>query len=103
MTPDLITRYTQGDCYILAGEISRLTGWPVVASVTYAHVLVKHPSGMLLDISGLHPPGEFGDCISYPVCDVSWWAVFPDTAERVHDDAVLLLESLNDSSVTHQP
>jgi hypothetical protein len=57
-----IDAFTQGDCWALAIELSFMTGWPCVCIGTtdayagdeWAHVMVRMPDGMLLDIEGRH-------------------------------------------------
>jgi hypothetical protein len=64
--------YAHGDCGLMAFTISEITGWPVMYSPDWPctvrgcakqhpggpHMLVRHPSGKLLDIDGLHEEGE---------------------------------------------
>lgn len=66
--------YCHGDCGSLAFAINELTGWPVVISYNWPcvielcpkshdggpHMLVRHPSGKLLDIDGLHEESKAG-------------------------------------------
>lgn len=53
-------RFLTGDCHLLAQEIHRRTGWPMVAIVPnddpsdWIHVLVETPAGTLLDVQGEH-------------------------------------------------
>lgn len=77
-TKDLVTRYTQGDCYVLAPEIHKLTGWKIAIqhnadrngfktlsdeSAWYScHVFCVSPCGQFaLDINGLTPLKEIKD------------------------------------------
>lgn len=52
-----IKRFTEGDCYVLALEINKLTGWPVV-DIGQVHAVVKTPCNNYLDIEGLHTKEE---------------------------------------------
>ena len=68
MSPDKVKRYLEGECYRLAMEVSRLTGWPMVVldldpdypddrdggPPGLAHVMVRMPDGRLLDAEGPH-------------------------------------------------
>lgn len=52
------TRFTKGDCGILARAIHKRTGWPVCTFTDWAgrpglHAFVKRPDGTFLDIEGL--------------------------------------------------
>lgn len=52
-----IERFTEGDCWILALEIHRLTGWQIQAfhwgdGLPDWHVWVQTPQGLCLDIEG---------------------------------------------------
>lgn len=94
---DIITRYTQGDCGLLAAEISKLTGWPTVLYIGERgnHMLVRCPDGRLLDIMGLHHPAEFPGARHLDGGPPCWWPTYTeDTPERVHADAVALLAAL---------
>ena len=65
---DVIEAFTEGDCWALAHEISALTGWGIfavggqydydsaetVADRGWDHMFVRHPSGYLVDIEGVH-------------------------------------------------
>ena len=71
-TPTDVHNFTEGDCWILAHAIREITGWDVVAVGSQAafdaatrprerewsHMLVRHPSGMLLDITGAYTDEE---------------------------------------------
>jgi hypothetical protein len=59
--------YAHGDCAAFAFAVSDITGWPVVYNFCWPcvvelcpkegggpHIMVRHPSGRLLDIDGLH-------------------------------------------------
>jgi hypothetical protein len=75
--------YAHGDCGLLAFTIHDLTGWPVVYSPDWPcrvrgcakqhdggpHMLVRHPCGQLLDIDGLHCPGDDGHVTIYDYAD----------------------------------
>ncbi len=67
--------FTCGDCHHLARAVHELTGWPLVAGSFIGieefdvavsvdgrrpagHAAVRHPSGKLLDIEGLHEDTE---------------------------------------------
>lgn len=63
---DLVVRYTEGDCWALAGALHDLTGWQVVAVIPdtpdaippgkfasdWYHMAVRTPDGRILDIQG---------------------------------------------------
>lgn len=60
-----VQRFTEGDCWILAVEIHRLTGWQMQAfhwglkeALPDWHVWVQTPQGFCLDIEGLHTKEE---------------------------------------------
>lgn len=51
--------FTRGACWILAEEISRVTGWEIrVFYPPYPHAFVRTPDGKYLDIEGLRSGGE---------------------------------------------
>jgi len=61
--------FTQGDCGLLAEELHRRTGYPVVAvgtrgggldGTTWEHIAVRAPDGRLLDVTGIQPEAETG-------------------------------------------
>ncbi len=70
--PDLIDRYTLGDCAVLADAVARRNGWGVVVVgrleesewggdveyevETLIHAWARRPDGALVDIRGVHPP-----------------------------------------------
>lgn len=57
------TRYTNGECGLLARAMHEQTGWPIVGlgpvsgdeSITVQHVAVRTPDGRLLDVTGVQP------------------------------------------------
>lgn len=54
----LLTRFTEGDCHILARAIHEATGWPMATFVSEdgepdLHAFVKLPNGRFLDIEGI--------------------------------------------------
>lgn len=59
-TEQEMQRFTEQDCHQLAREIHRRSGWALQAGYEHhrqcqnGHVAVRHPSGYLLDIEGLH-------------------------------------------------
>lgn len=67
---DVIEAFTEGDCWALAEEVQKLTGWDIVGLGTadeagrsaseryWEHMAVRRPDGSILDITGLH--GERG-------------------------------------------
>lgn len=68
-TPDILARFLEGECGVLALELHRLTGWPIYAvymlepgeNVAYsipAHYVIKTPNEMFLDIIGLRTADE---------------------------------------------
>lgn len=66
--------FTQGDCWMLAEEISKITGWPRCAFDqgygSDTHAFVRTPAGTLLDIDGETDEGEFR--IRWDCYDESW-------------------------------
>jgi hypothetical protein len=56
-------RFTCGDCHILAGELSNLTGWPIYCfgerDLLDLHCFVVPRGGWALDVEGLHRLGDF--------------------------------------------
>jgi hypothetical protein len=63
--------FTLGGCWILAEDLHRTTGWPLVLVATSAktrpdgataygwvHVLVRSPDGRLIDVEGVHDPAD---------------------------------------------
>lgn len=59
--------FSQGDCGVLAAELYRQTGYPVVAvgvreegfdGTSWQHVAVRAPDGRLLDVTGIRPESE---------------------------------------------
>lgn len=67
-------RFTSSDCDVLADELHRRTGWPIVAvgdgaygTVGWVHAGVMTPAGLILDVKGLHEPqdwvGAYGDIV----------------------------------------
>lgn len=64
--PD-VSRFTEGDCHVLARELSKLTGWPCV-TFDYPndprgsiHCAVQMPDGRIMDVLGIHDPGDFSE------------------------------------------
>lgn len=57
--PSLITRFTEGDCHILAKHLSEQSGWPMCAFGIPGrikldrHAFVRRPDGKILDVQGL--------------------------------------------------
>lgn len=93
-----ITRYTQSDCYILAGAIHDLTGWPPALlsadNGETGHVVTVMPDGRYLDVRGTHTAltTELPDAaltILTSVEDLGWGATFPD--DETQQTAVELL------------
>jgi hypothetical protein len=113
--------YAHGDCGLLAFTISEITGWPVMFSPDWPcalagcakrhpggpHMLVRHPTGKLLDIDGLHEPTmtqptiyEYDDEIKVPtgflglsVVRLAAWradrvSFYDLTEEKIHMDAM---------------
>ena len=51
-----ITRYTEGDCWILALALAERSGWTVAATADEGHIfIIKPDSDLALDIEGLRP------------------------------------------------
>jgi hypothetical protein len=56
----IISRYTEGDCWLLAVELNKLLGWTVIVNhyqgmdpnLEATHALVESPDGRLFDING---------------------------------------------------
>lgn len=72
-----ITCFTRGQCHALALAIHEQTGWPLIQAGWDEksgpdHWLVRHPSGKLLDITGLSDESE--------VCEF-WGKVWPGSVE----------------------
>ena|ERR1039458_5288966 len=56
-----IEHFTRGDCHVLARAIHRLTGWPMHVfwkDGPGGHTFILTPTGLALDIEGLHDLGE---------------------------------------------
>lgn len=63
---DVIEAFTEGDCWALAEEVQKLTGWDIVAigfkgdgkvspaERYWEHMANRRPDGLILDITGLH-------------------------------------------------
>lgn len=59
--------FSQGDCWVLARELHRLTGWPLKWAgsrhgdqlTSWCHIMVQEPGGNFVDISGVHSPEDF--------------------------------------------
>lgn len=84
-----LVRFTEGDCHILAIEISKRTGWPVM-SVDGLHACVQMPDGRLLDVRGAHTPEEMAEMWSV---DPETIFVYEDTHENmIHDWWVMFSE-----------
>lgn len=60
-----MSRYTDGDCDLLARALSQETGWPVVLAIVedggWTHAAVQRPDGQILDIEGAHDPDAWID------------------------------------------
>lgn len=68
--PDLVTRYSTGDCFPLAYAVARANGWGVVVvghqrdrdvdgfadDLLLVHAWARRPDGRLVDIRGVHEP-----------------------------------------------
>jgi hypothetical protein len=67
LDPELIEAFSLGDCWHLAKMLESLTGWEVHAlsydaelaltepeAVEWEHMVVRHPSGYLVDITGVY-------------------------------------------------
>ena len=75
--------FGNGDCWLLADELHKRTGWPLVAVGNedewevepdkrgWVHVAVLHPDGRVIDVQGAHNMGEWLDD----------WAVYEPNAE----------------------
>lgn len=63
---DVIEAFTEGDCWALAEEVQKITGWDIVAigfngdgkvfptERYWEHMANRRPDGLILDITGLH-------------------------------------------------
>lgn len=72
-TEDQVEAFNFGDCWRLAAEMHRLTGWQMVAvgvdyedgvdlnSRGWAHMAVRTPDGRFADVNGVHTEDEFLD------------------------------------------
>lgn len=65
----VVAKYMEGSCYALALAHHRRFGWPLyvmgadaadgpVEELDFFHGMVKHPTGVLIDISGPHDVAE---------------------------------------------
>lgn len=58
-----ITRFTEGDCHVLAFRLHRVTGWTLATfgfgSQPVSHAFVICPDGDALDVEGKRPMAEF--------------------------------------------
>lgn len=73
--------FTEGDCWVLAEEVRKMTGWEKVAvgyddteegqkpDFYWLHVANRLPDGRLLDITGIHSDEEFIDRWGGPVSE----------------------------------
>jgi hypothetical protein len=106
--------YVHGDCAVLAFAVNDLTGWPIVFCYNWPcspcpvlkhgsgpHMLVRHPTGQLLDIDGLHDdPGnmmEMRDAIANGIDVLGWQAegsVHGLTRAQVTMDALTLIQAV---------
>ena len=104
LSPEVIHAFTQGDCWRLAEELHRLTGYSLVAvgfeqeeeenlplsQRCWMHVLNQCPDGTLLDVMGVHDSDstleywaqEYGALINVNTADSQEWADLTQEAER---------------------
>jgi hypothetical protein len=91
---DLDEMYMEGSCWSLAIALHRMYGWPIVClggyedederddwrTIEFFHVLVRHPSGSLLDVRGLRDEAaelaEWGDVEVLPLTEEQLHALF---------------------------
>jgi hypothetical protein len=78
---ETVRAFTEGDCWVLAEEVRKMTGWSKVAvgyddteegqkpDFYWLHVANRLPDGRLLDITGIHSDEEFIDRWGAPVSD----------------------------------
>lgn len=71
--PEIIEQYSSTDCWKIAYEIHKRTGWPIISlddsesegdpagSGWWFHVVVQRPDGMLVDVNGAHTPEQVAD------------------------------------------
>ncbi len=88
--PEVIEAFTCGDCWALAIEIGRLSGWTVVtiahrdAPDEWRHVAVVTPYGKILDVQGVWEVYQWGEFWAHSVGDD--WAITEWTAESMQAD-----------------
>lgn len=65
ITPAAVEAFTRGACAGLAIALHDATGWPIIevghCDGLPLHFMVRHPSGQLLDIRGLHADEDVRD------------------------------------------
>lgn len=78
---ETVQAFTEGDCWVLAEEVRKMTGWEKVAvgyddteegqkpDFYWLHVANRLPDGRLLDITGIHSDEEFIDRWGGPVSE----------------------------------
>lgn len=94
MSSEVVEAFTQGDCWALATEVARVSGWTMVTlSATddkeaWCHVAVWTPDGHILDIQGVWNPDEWANYWEYSLggqdCDFADWthAEFKEHSDR---------------------
>lgn len=62
VTAEQVERYGNGECWALAQAIADITGWPMTLwsldDGTTGHVMVRHPEGTYIDVSGTTTEAE---------------------------------------------
>lgn len=104
ITPKDVMRFTEGDCLILAEELSAVTGYPVYSLRTNErhhdlHAFVMTPGRKALDVNGLTPIKRMIAQWGADGCSKGSWVGFPEmwrgSRRRARQIAPLLAESLS--------
>lgn len=112
---DLRSRFTEGDCGVLADALHVFTGWPVVVvgdggsgCVGWVHAGVRAPSGVIVDANGHHDAQQWladwapfvdaygdgvheycSDAVSIDAAEVyGWWGSWPRPGATTSDPEV---------------
>lgn len=70
-----VERFTEGDCWVLAGKIHKLVGWPIKVA-ELGHVVNELPDGRIVDVEGIHERKTFIK---------EWGNIEPDAKEWNHE------------------
>jgi len=106
---EAIRYYLRGNCALLAIEIHRAAGWPLIMISSEAskdsphhyndsrmvHVLTRRPDGRLVDIGGAHTDQQaLGD----------WQGTYPDVqAEEISEEGLLALIGTGEGLSMYSP